>query len=73
MRYSGVIWGLMLLSLVSSGCGTNVEHSKPEGEGPVVSDLAGSIAIDGSSTVYPISEKVAEEFKTTFPQVATSV
>lgn len=73
MRYSGVVWGLMLLSLLSLGCGTKVEQSKPEGEGPVVSDLAGSIAIDGSSTVYPISEKVAEEFKTTFPQVATSV
>ncbi|WP_372722587.1 substrate-binding domain-containing protein, partial [Immundisolibacter sp.] len=30
---------------------------------PVVADAAGLIKIDGSSTVYPITEAVAEEFQ----------
>ncbi|GAB3826589.1 PstS family phosphate ABC transporter substrate-binding protein [Pontibacter rugosus] len=36
-------------------------------------DLAGSIQIDGSSTVYPITEAVAEEFRTEAPDVKVTV
>jgi phosphate transport system substrate-binding protein len=35
--------------------------------------LSGSISIDGSSTVYPITEAVAEEFKAAFPDVKVTV
>jgi len=35
--------------------------------------LEGSIAIDGSSTVYPVTEAVAEEFNATYPDVEISV
>jgi phosphate transport system substrate-binding protein len=35
--------------------------------------LSGSIKIDGSSTVYPITEAVAEEFKTAAPKVRVTV
>ncbi|MEW5884547.1 MAG: phosphate-binding protein, partial [Armatimonadota bacterium] len=33
------------------------------------SELSGTIAIDGSSTVFPISEAVAEEFQKLYPNV----
>ena len=35
--------------------------------------LAGSIKVDGSSTVYPITEAVAEEFNAVAPQVRVTV
>ncbi|HAM62339.1 MAG: phosphate ABC transporter substrate-binding protein [Firmicutes bacterium GWF2_51_9] len=35
--------------------------------------LEGNIAIDGSSTVYPVTEAVAEEFNVTYPDVKVSV
>lgn len=37
------------------------------------SKLSGKIVIDGSSTVYPITEAVAEEFSKIYPPVKTSV
>lgn len=37
------------------------------------SELSGSIAIDGSSTVFPISEAVAEEFQKLYPNVRVTV
>ena len=37
------------------------------------SDLAGTIRIDGSSTVYPITEAVAEEFRTEAPGVDVTI
>lgn len=35
--------------------------------------LSGSIVIDGSSTVYPITEVIAEEFSDAYPGVSTTV
>jgi len=35
--------------------------------------LEGNIAIDGSSTVYPVTEAVAEEFNAAYPDVKVSV
>ena len=37
------------------------------------SDLSGSIAIDGSSTVFPVTEAVAEEFRSVAPDVRVTV
>jgi len=37
------------------------------------SDLKGSIRIDGSSTVYPVTEAVAEEFRAEAPDVAVTI
>ncbi len=55
-----VLIGLVaLLALVACG------PSKPQ--------LEGSIAIDGSSTVYPISELVAEDFNAEYPDVQITV
>ncbi|MFZ5645724.1 MAG: PstS family phosphate ABC transporter substrate-binding protein [Bacillota bacterium] len=58
---------LVLFSLIvtAAGCGSNKEGS---GNG-----LNGTIKIDGSSTVFPISEAVAEEFKKANPGVNITV
>ena len=42
-----------------------------EGEGPA--SLSGTVEIDGSSTVFPISEAVAEEFNKISPNVRVNV
>jgi len=57
--------GILLLAACSGG------DSTPEtGE---ASDSAGIVSLDGSSTVYPISEAVAEEFLTEAPRVRVTV
>ncbi len=58
--------GLCLFTFVSCGSTT-----KSEGSG--ASDLQGNIVIDGSSTVYPITEIVSEEFTLENPEVRISV
>lgn len=57
---------LMGGTLLLGACGGN----NPEEAG---SDLAGSIEIDGSSTVYPITEAMAEEFRAEAPDVKVTV
>ncbi len=36
-------------------------------------ELSGSVAVDGSSTVYPITEAVSEEFQRLYPRVRVTV
>ncbi|MGV3509927.1 MAG: PstS family phosphate ABC transporter substrate-binding protein [Sphingobacteriaceae bacterium] len=43
------------------------------GNGKSVGNLTGEITIDGSSTVYPLSEAVAEEFRTVQSKVRVTV
>ncbi len=47
-------------------CGSNSTDS-------TVGTLSGEIKIDGSSTVYPITEAIAEEFRASYPKVRVSV
>ncbi|MFT6519361.1 MAG: phosphate transport system substrate-binding protein, partial [Candidatus Azotimanducaceae bacterium] len=50
-----------VLTAVLASCSDNaVETATEAGTGPVV--LVGKVQLDGSSTVFPISEAVAEEF-----------
>lgn len=75
--------GMLLFSLAAIGCGgcggppiekaNEKEGGKKEVEEEVVSDLTGKIKIDGSSTVYPISEGAAEAFSKTYPDVNITV
>ncbi len=44
-----------------------------QNEGTNAEDLSGNIQIDGSSTVYPITEAVAEEFRTEASNVKVTV
>ena len=52
-----------VLLLASCGGGANKQNS----------GLSGTIKIDGSSTVYPITEAVAEEFRLVNPEVKVTV
>lgn len=67
MKINLILLPAVILILASWGC-------KP-GSGTVTegNELTGSIGIDGSSTVYPITEAVAEEFKKVHPAVKVSV
>src|SRR5688572_9942228 len=50
------------------------ETTGGEGEGADAgADLEGDVIIDGSSTVYPITTAVAEEFAGIYPDVRVSV
>jgi phosphate transport system substrate-binding protein len=67
---------LTALSLLMSGCGTDNEPSGNPNSPTITSSaptLSGSIEIDGSSTVYPITEAVAEEFHKIHPDVQVNV
>ncbi len=62
--------------VVLAGCGGGGDGQRTQGGpssagGPT--DLAGTINIDGSSTVYPITEAVAEEFGKSYPRVNVTV
>lgn len=63
---------MLTLALVATGCGGSKEEGA-KSEKAAGQKLAGEIKIDGSSTVFPITEAVAEEFKKQYPDVNTSV
>ena len=75
-----VVLMLVTLLFVTACGGTSTENANEapvseedqlaEGEGVV---LEGTIEIDGSSTVYPVTEAVAEEFALDFPEVRIPV
>jgi phosphate transport system substrate-binding protein len=57
MRFLSKLWMLTFATAFLVSCGSK---DKPAGTSE---KLAGAISIDGSSTVYPITEAVAEEFR----------
>lgn len=59
-------FSVFTLFLTLLACGSKTNES-------TVSDLKGEVKIDGSSTVYPITEAIAEEFRATYPDVRVSV
>lgn len=69
-RFYGSISVLMILVMMVSiaGCGQSTNRKAGETKA-----LMGRIAIDGSSTVYPISAAVAEEFMQTQPELQVTV
>ncbi|HLG33248.1 MAG TPA: PstS family phosphate ABC transporter substrate-binding protein [Bacteroidia bacterium] len=56
-------------ALFLASCGTNKTSEEQAADGK----LTGAVNIDGSSTVYPITEAVAEEFKKVHPDVKVAV
>ncbi len=56
---------IISLAILAVSCG--------EKKAEKTAELTGSIAIDGSGTVYPVSEAVAEEFLKTEPNVKVTV
>ncbi|PKV66846.1 PstS family phosphate ABC transporter substrate-binding protein [Pontibacter ramchanderi] len=57
---------LLSASLAFTSCGGNSGQEAG-------SDLSGAIQIDGSSTVYPVTEAVAEEYRAEAPNVKVTV
>ena len=78
-----LVFPLMLLSILiflfAAACSSEPGAEIVEGEssanksGESIVSLKGMIEIDGSSTVYPVSEAVAEEFRKTYPKVQVNV
>lgn len=64
-----VITAAVTLSMVACG-GADKPSETKEGE---VAELTGSVSIDGSSTVFPISEAVNEEYSEVQPKVKVVV
>ena len=58
-------------ALMLSACGGSKEPKNEDGTNS--EKLTGDIKVDGSSTVYPITEAVAEEFKASYPNVKVTV
>jgi phosphate transport system substrate-binding protein len=58
-------------TLLISSCGGGKENAGASSSDSTI--VSGDIKIDGSSTVYPITEAVAEDFKASFPDVKVTV
>ena len=59
----------LILSLVTIAALTSCGGTKTETPAGETAKLTGTIQIDGSSTVFPITEAIAEEFRTSQPDV----
>ena len=60
---------LVSCSVVLWSCSENNDEAGEE----AVDELRGTVSLDGSSTVYPISEAIAEEFLSVAPRVRVTV
>ena len=63
---------MMSLALIIGACGDKKEKKGTEGTNGTAA-LSGTIKVDGSSTVFPITEAVAEEFRAVQPKVNVTV
>jgi phosphate transport system substrate-binding protein len=77
-KFGGLMLALSLAGAVLAGCGNNTapapEQSKDSNAAaPAESKLSGTIKVDGSSTVFPITEAAAEEFQNANPGVQVTV
>lgn len=64
-RFVALLLCIAFAAVLASGCSQGGNQAKKE--------LSGTINIDGSSTVYPITEAVAEEFMKKHPNVRINV
>lgn len=63
----------LLLLLAACSQEASAPAGAPSNSAPTSADLTGTVRIDGSSTVFPISEAIAEEFLATSPGVRVTV
>jgi phosphate transport system substrate-binding protein len=61
LPYGRYIFPLALLALTLTGCGPSAQDARPGAAGGTSGPSL--VSLDGSSTVFPISEAVAEEFQ----------
>lgn len=61
---------MIIIALIATACGNKSNDNKKANN---EKELTGSIKIDGSGTVFPVSEAVAEEFLRVAPRVKVTV
>ncbi len=66
-----VVPGIAILALTLSACGGDDGEGGESGDGG--SDLTGEVSIDGSSTVFPMTQAAAELFRSEAPEVNIAV
>ncbi len=64
---------LFLGVVLIAACAGATPSTSPQTQGGSSGELSGLIRIDGSSTVYPITEAMAEEFQKQYPKVRVTV
>lgn len=69
MKKSILLASITSVALVGAACGNNEEGGAAEGGDA----LSGKVVMDGSSTVFPIMEAVAEEYSAEQPEVEVTV
>lgn len=67
-----IIIPLILAGLLLTGCVEQPSGVQPTAQ-PTAAPLSGTVKLDGSSTVFPISEAVGEEFQKLHPNVRVTV
>lgn len=65
------IIGLFTLALIVVACGNKKENAGTASND--VAEMSGTIKVDGSSTVFPVTEAVAEEFRSVQPKVKVTI
>ena len=63
----------VILGALTTACVLAVGCGREEGSQTQTTELAGTVSVDGSSTVFPITEAVAEEFQKVHPKVRVTV
>ena len=65
-----LVLGFAILSIgLFAACGSDDDDSVAAPAAPSDEKLSGTIEIDGSSTVFPVTVAVAEEFRVSNPEV----
>lgn len=70
MKKSALLASITSVALVGAACGNNEEGNGAAEGGDA---LSGKVVMDGSSTVFPIMEAVAEEYSAEQPEVEVTV
>lgn len=68
MKKSALLASITSVAIVGAACGNNEEGGASEGDA-----LSGKVVMDGSSTVFPIMEAVAEEYSFEQSEVEVTV
>lgn len=68
-----VILAVVALTAGLAGCGDKNPTGSGSGNNPDAAQLEGDIKVDGSSTVYPITESMAANFRKNYPDVRITV
>ena len=68
-----IVPGVVIASLALAGCSGEAEGGDGVDSGDVDSSLTGEVVVDGSSTVFPMSQAAAEFFREVAPEVQVPV